>query len=268
MIQVAPLRYGVIFKKAFSQPHIFTAFIKDFTGVDIEIDTVETEKSFTPVIGNVDSRFDLFAEDKKNRIIVDIQHKRLSDHYDRFLHYHCAALLEQVRSAYSYEPNMQVLTVVILTSGDKRKTDISITDFEPKNLEGKGVGETPHKIIYACPKYVTAQTPNPYREWLEAIKDSLDGEVDESHYHNCYIQEVFDLIKKDNTTPQEYARMKDQYVNDQYIQEQTKKAKEKGQQLGQQLEKQRTAKQMKAEGLDLAVIAKITGLSITNLQKL
>jgi len=75
MIEVAPLRYGVIFKKVFSKPHIFTAFVKDLLGIEIEIDKVETEKSFSPAIGNVDSRFDLFAIDKKNRLIIDIQHK-------------------------------------------------------------------------------------------------------------------------------------------------------------------------------------------------
>ena len=67
MIEVASLRYGVIFKKVFSKPHIFTAFVKDMLGIDI--DKVETEKSFTPVIGNVDSRFDLFAQNKKTTLI-------------------------------------------------------------------------------------------------------------------------------------------------------------------------------------------------------
>ncbi len=94
MKHVAPLRYGVIFKKAFGDPEIFTAFVKDFIGINIEITEVETEKSFRPSIGPVDSRFDLFAEDTKNRIVVDIQHDRLTDHYDRFLYYHCAAMLE------------------------------------------------------------------------------------------------------------------------------------------------------------------------------
>jgi uncharacterized metal-binding protein len=32
MIQVASLGYGVIFKKAFSKPHIFKAFVKDLSG--------------------------------------------------------------------------------------------------------------------------------------------------------------------------------------------------------------------------------------------
>ena len=54
MIEVASLRYGVIFKKVFSKPHIFTAFVKDMLGIEIKIDEVETEKSFSPVIGKVD----------------------------------------------------------------------------------------------------------------------------------------------------------------------------------------------------------------------
>jgi len=65
MKKVASLRYGVIFKKAFSNPDIFKAFVKDFIGIELVIDKVETEKSFVPQIGNVDTCFDLFAEDKK-----------------------------------------------------------------------------------------------------------------------------------------------------------------------------------------------------------
>ena len=83
MKAVASLRYGVIFKKAFSQPDIFKAFVKAILGIDLQIDHVETEKSFEHPIGSVDSRFDLFAEDKVNRIIVDIQHRRYADHYHR-----------------------------------------------------------------------------------------------------------------------------------------------------------------------------------------
>jgi len=76
MQQVASLHYGVIFKQAFCDVEIFKAFVKDFLNVELNIDKVETEKSFDPPIGNVDSRFDLYAEDLQNRIIVDIQHRR------------------------------------------------------------------------------------------------------------------------------------------------------------------------------------------------
>ncbi|MCP4113208.1 MAG: hypothetical protein GY749_48040, partial [Desulfobacteraceae bacterium] len=69
MKKVASLRYGVIFKKAFCDPEIFTAFVRDIAGVDIEIDVVETEKEFDPPVGYVKSRFDLFAQDPKNRLV-------------------------------------------------------------------------------------------------------------------------------------------------------------------------------------------------------
>ena len=98
--------------------------------------------------------------------------------------------------------------------------------FEPKTLAGKGIGETQHKIIYIAPKYVTNQTPEPYQQWLKAINDSLDGQVEERDYHSDIIQQVFALIKKDKTTPQEYARMKDEYANEQYLREKNEKARE------------------------------------------
>ncbi len=55
MKKVASLRYGVIFKKAFCDPEIFTAFVRDVAGIKIEIDNVETEKEFDPPIGRVKS---------------------------------------------------------------------------------------------------------------------------------------------------------------------------------------------------------------------
>jgi hypothetical protein len=70
MKQVAPLRYGVIFKKAFSQPDIFTAFVKDVLGIEFGCDAVETEKSFVQTIGNVKVEFDLYAEDKKIALLL------------------------------------------------------------------------------------------------------------------------------------------------------------------------------------------------------
>ncbi len=74
-MQIASLRYDVIFKKAFGNVEVFKALVKDFLGLDLKIDQVETEKKFNPPIGNVDSRFDLYAQDLTNRVIVDIQHR-------------------------------------------------------------------------------------------------------------------------------------------------------------------------------------------------
>ena len=268
MIEVAPLRYGVIFKKAFSKPHIFTAFVKDILGIEIEIDKVEIEKSFSPTIGSVDSRFDLFAQDKKNRLIVDIQHKRYKDHYDRFLHYHCVALLEQITSSANYKPDMQVYTIVVLTSGDKHKTDILITDFRPQKLDGTYITETQHKIVYLCPKYVTDETPEPYQEWLKAINDSLDKQVEESDYHNEVIQEIFSLIKKDGINPTEYARMKDEYSDEEYMLEQTQTARNEGMEKGREESVLIMAKNMKEAKVAMNLISEVTGLPIEQIEDL
>ena len=61
MKQVAPLRYEVIFKKAFSVPAIFTAFVHDFLDIELEIDLVETDKVYDPPIGSVATKFDLYS---------------------------------------------------------------------------------------------------------------------------------------------------------------------------------------------------------------
>jgi hypothetical protein len=78
MKQVASLRYGVIFKKAFCDVTVFKGFVRDILGITLEIETVETEKVFATPIGSVKTQFDLYAEDKKNRVIVDIQHELLN----------------------------------------------------------------------------------------------------------------------------------------------------------------------------------------------
>jgi hypothetical protein len=244
MKQVASLRYGVIFKKAFSQPDIFKAFVKDFVGIELVIDKVEMEKSFTIPIGNVDTRFDLFAEDKQNRVIVDIQHVRYGDHYDRFLHYHCAALLEQVASSKDYRPSLKVFTIVVLTSGDRHKVDMATVDFDPKDRKGKPLKEIPHKIWYVCPKYVTKETPEPYREWLLAIADSLDEQVDETQYHKTEIQQIFNVIARDLVSPQERARMKDEYSLEQVQQNKFEKGKEEGKKEGLKEGQLETARKM------------------------
>jgi len=256
MKEVASLRYGVIFKKAFCDPEIFTAFVRDIIGIEIQIDIVETEKQFDPPIGQVQSRFDLFAEDKKNRLVVDIQHVRYDDHYDRFLHYHCAAILEQVPNAKYYRPPKKVFTIVVLTSGDRHNRDVSIIDFDPKDLQGQGLGEIPHKVIYLCPKYVNQNTPEPYRTWLLAINDTLDEKVEESHYSLPEIQKIFSHIEKHGISPEERAKMFDEYAQELLHEEKKLEGK---------LEVVQT---MLQKGMALDLISEVTGLPIAEIEQL
>ena len=265
MKQVASLQYGVIFKKAFSQVDIFVGFVEAVLGIRLEIDKVETEKSFRPAVGSVDSRFDLFAQDDKNRIIVDIQHRQTESHYDRFLHYHCAAIVEQMpRGSSTYRPKHTVFTIVVLTSNDRHEKDVLTIDFDPKDLQGQPINEISHKVVFLCPKYVNENTPAAYREWMEAINDTLDAEVDESHYHNALIHKVFTAIEEDGLTPTDRYNIIEEAEDKRFIEAERKKAITEA-----TLQNSQTiAKNSLAAGLSVDVIAQITGLTPDEIQQL
>jgi predicted transposase/invertase (TIGR01784 family) len=260
MKQVVSLQYDVIFKKAFSKPEIFKAFVKAVLGIELEITNVDMEKTFDSKIGRVKSRFDLFAEDVKKRVIVDIQHKQHEDYYDRFLHYHCMAILEQVKNSKDYHPQAKVFTIVVLTSENKQGKDVLTIDFDPKDLQGKGIGKIPHKVIYLCPAFVNENTPVAYREWLEAINDTLDGEVDESNYHDASIKEIFDLIEEDSITPEERYEMFEETHRQEEIVTERLEGKTEG--------KKEIAKNMLDLNLAIEIIAQTTGLTLSEIEKL
>ncbi len=260
MKEVASLRYGVIFKKAFGEVEIFKAFVKDIIGIELNIDKVETEKSFSKVIGSVDVHFDLYAEDREQRVIVEIQHQNHADHYDRFLHYHCVALLEQVASAKNYRPPCAVYTIVVLISADKYQQDVLTIDFDPKTLNGESIGEIPHKVIYLAPHYVNENTPEPYQEWMQAIEESLSEQVEESRFKRPEIHKVIGLIAKDLISPQERARMFDEYNWEQVKKSEFNKGVKKG--------ALNIARAMFQEGMDIETVAKITGLDFEALSEL
>jgi len=201
MKHVAPLRDSVTFEKAFSQPDIFIAFAKAMLGIDLHIDHVETNKTLANPLGEGTSHFNLYAKDKNKPMVVIIQQQHESDgnHYRHFLQAHCVASLEQLENTSTLWniDKLQLYTLVVLTTGDRHKEDILTIDCEPKDRQGERVGDSCHKVLYVCPPYVSEDTPEPQREWLRAIHDSLDEHVDETQYQNAAIQKVFDLISKD-----------------------------------------------------------------------
>jgi hypothetical protein len=150
-------------------------------GLSLTIEHVETEKEFDPPIGYVTPRFDLFAEDASHRVIVDIQHARTTDHYDRFLYYHCIALLEQIANAENYRPSLKVFTIVVLTSGDRHKTDISVTDFDPHNLQGHPLHEIPHKIELVASFFSVIHKPSKRMDKQIPMKSIEKNIKDQEH---------------------------------------------------------------------------------------
>ena len=99
MVDVASLRFDVIFKKAFSQPDVFRQFVHDVLGISIQVDTVIQAYRYPEQFGYVDIEYDLFAEDLENRIIVEIQHVQEVDFFDRFMYYHLMGITQQIRES-------------------------------------------------------------------------------------------------------------------------------------------------------------------------
>jgi predicted transposase/invertase (TIGR01784 family) len=208
----------------------------------------------------VKSRFDLYAQDVKQRVIVDIQHRQHEDYYDRFLHYHCMAILEQIKNSKDYHPKAKVFTIVVLTSNDKHGKDVLTIDFDPKDLQGNGINEIGHKVIYLCPAFVNENTPLEYREWLNAINDTLDGHVNEMDYENPSIREIFNLIEQDSITPEERYDL----FEESHRQEEMQSSEKVGILRG----KKEIANGMLAKGLDFESIAELTGLTPSEIEKL
>ena len=274
MKQVAPLRYDVIFKKAFSHPALFTAIASDFLGIQLEIDKVEHDKTFIPPVGSVATKFDLFAEDKKNRVIVEVQHARYSDTYERFLYYQCAAMIETIVSSNNYSFPMTVKTIVFFTGKNTPSPDsgIMVHDFEPRDfVTGKlldKIYQHKHQLIFVFTRdFACPDTPEACSEWMEAIHDSLDEKVDENDYTNPAIQELFTVIEKDKITPEERARMKDEYNQADAEKLSFKKGEAAGWKEGKDEGKdegiKETVRNFKALGtLTIEQIASVTGLTL------
>ncbi len=270
MKSVASLRYDVIFKKAFSHPDIFTALVNDFLGIKLEITEVINDKVFVPAVGKVATRFDLFAEDKKNRIIIEMQHAHYADTYERFVYYQCSAMVETITTSSNYHFPLTVITLVFLT-GKKSPSDsgIVVHDLEPRDIvSGKVIDHLythKHKLIFIFTKSVQKTTPENYREWMQAINDSLDKEVNDEDYTNSHIHDLFKVIETDQISPEEYARMKDEYNRV----ESEKVAENKGWKAGLKVGVEKTAKNFKSLGaLTDEQIAQATGLSLDKVQAL
>ncbi|MCY3740773.1 MAG: PD-(D/E)XK nuclease family transposase [Candidatus Poribacteria bacterium] len=263
MAQVVPLRYDTAFKKAFGQPEIFCQFAEDVLGIKFHTDEVHRGYKFLEPIGQVDIEYDLFAEDPESRIVVEIQHVKEGHFYDRFLYYHLINLVEQVKNSKAYQFDRTVYTIVVLTSPySENEIDFSvaITDFNPVNEFNRKVNVYPHQLVFVVPRMVNDKTPSGIKVWLELVLDSLDGEIDESHYNSPIFERVIDAVKLDNISPAERRVLKDEESwEDTLIDEHNR---------GRQKEKEAITRSLIREGISTEVITRTTGLTAAEIEKL
>ena len=99
---------------------------------------------------------------------------------------------------------------------------------------------------------------------MRAINDTLDEEVDESQYPEGVIQKLFESIRRDHLSPEERARMIEEYNQEEL--QQTKF--EEGVKEGEKKEKQLIAKNLLLKGIAPDLVAEATGLSVMEISEL
>ena len=271
MIEVIPLKYGAIFKRAFSQPEVFTQFVKDVLGIEIHIEKVHTEYEYPQTVGFVRSHYDLFAEDVENRIIVEIQHIKEEDFFDRFLYYHLTSLVEQVGGYQEYAFDRTVYTIVVLTSIPRDGSvtfSCAVSDMNPTDEHGRKHDFYPHRLVFLCPRLINHNTPLGVRRWLELIEDSLDGKVEENVYTDDLFQMILSSIRRQGIDPVLLAEIKDDAAWEKAKRRFMKEAREEGVLEGTKIQALATAGKLQEKGFSLTEVCDLTGLTATEVSDL
>ena len=277
---LAPLNRGVIFKKLFTDPDILKAFAKDLLDIDLDPQIIETEKKFFPVIGPIDIGIDVFVEDPKHRVIIEIQRIWYDYHYDRFLYYHNAGLIELQRGHDQYKLDRTVYTIVFCSfniSNEREKKGMVVTTLHSEAEDGDILPLYPHKLIFLNSNYINHHLPAGVKDWLELMDESIKHpNKPQININRIIIQKAADLIEGDKLTPIQLAKLKDETEYEGYasrkmqegLQQGLQQGLQEGLQQGLQEGRIETARKMIADGLDPTVVAKYTGLSpdeLTNL---
>lgn len=231
MLTVVPLRYGTAFKKAFSDPLTFSALVKGALDIDFTPGRIEQEHAFHPAVAHVNVAYDLFAEDEQRRTIVELQHVRDDESYDRFLYYHCIGLAEQIITSDSYKFPRKVFTLVLLTrwpSDVRLQFGRAVSAADPVTDEGRQLGVYEHRLVFINAKAPPTMLPEGLRRLMALVEDTLDGQVDETKYPDEVSQRILRQVAKSGLTAEENAALKDEATWEQARRESAAEAQARG----------------------------------------
>ena len=274
-MRIARLDNEVFFKKVFTDKIVFKAFVKDILGIEVEPDVIETEKSFQPRLGNINFKYDIFAEDKRKRVIIEIQKVEYDHNFDRFLHYHLQAITEQQRSSEDYSVERTVYTIVVITAPYKInkengvifKDEVLVSNLNPKNLKGVERKIYNHESVFLNPNYKGAETPANYRDWLDLIYESIHNPTNPRiNVENLGVKRASDIVSYEQISPEEWDQSKIEAGKRKVLEIEY----EQGMEEGKKRREIEIAENALAQGFDNETIAKLTGLTneeIENLRK-
>jgi predicted transposase/invertase (TIGR01784 family) len=206
-MHLANLDNEVWFKKVFTDPEIFRAFVHDVTGVDVVDAKIETEKVLERKVAAIRFKLDIFAESTDHRVLIEIQRIDYDHNFHRFLHYFLAALIDLQRSYKDYGFAREVYAIVVITvpyivkdrTGEPIKDDILVSDFNPRTLQNEVRDIFPHKLIFLNPTNIHPGTPVEIADWLQLIHESIVNPEDpDINLSNPMIQKAAEIANIDN----------------------------------------------------------------------
>ena len=270
-MQLAPLDNSVVFKKLFRDPEILTTFFKDLTGIQLHLtaENIELEKKFDPPIGLIDIAFDIFAEDPERRIVVEIQRVYYAYLLERFTHYHYAAIMELQRNYQRYTPERTVYTIVWLTMKSEEapfNQGLSVSRHYFESTSGVKGGESPHRMYLINPNYIDQTIPADVGDWLKLAYESIENPTHPTvNLQRSIFVKATNLIASDTITATERAAIMDEREWQEKLQQNAQKERsegiEQGIELGDERGRKAVARSMLREGLDVAAVIRMSGLS-------
>jgi predicted transposase/invertase (TIGR01784 family) len=259
----------VIFKKAFTDKFVLQCLVKDLFGVDFVPNKVETEKRFRPKIAHIDFRYDIFAQSKDERVVVEIQKVDYDYNFDRFLLYHNMAIAELQRSSQEYKATKIVYTIVVVTdkyiaksrNGDLVQQDVLVHYSNLFTLDKEEIDVFGHKLIFLNYNHLKISTPNQYKDWLVLVQQSIKNpEFPNINFDNHGVKKVAQLIDYEQLTAEELTESKNRHAAESSKRIYEEMAEHKGRTM--------VAQNLKNMGIGIADIVKATGLSENEIKNL
>ncbi len=269
---LADLSNEVYFKKVFTDVDVFKAFTKDILNIDLDISKVETEKVL-PEASNIQFKMDLFAEDKTNRTVVEIQKIDYAYNHARFLHYFMSNLVDLQRNSRDYEFAKSVYLIVIITGNSvlkdkynqKIRRDILINDQNPVDRNSKPYEFYSHKMMILNPNYLSKHTPKLIHKWLHFISESIANRENPSiDLKHRGIARAAQLADVDMITGEERFKAKESELKRQKIEIDKKESFEKGIEKG----KTESVLGFYKENISPPIIAKALNISEKRVQEI
>ena len=144
--------------------------------------------------------------------------------------------------------------------------------MNPIDELGQKVEIYPHRLIFLTPRLVSDKTPKGVKAWLELIADSLDSRIDETNYDFPMFKRIISEIERTTISPEEASEIKDEaaweLAKERFAREGREEGREEGRQEGHREAVEEIALAMLERGVEMTIIAEVTGLKAGEIDKL